>query len=227
MTILQQAKNLTKQNLPTLSNENIVELTRMSFSYNEFNKPIFKDFTSFIPKNKVTVIEGPSGSGKTTLLDLILGLLEVNSGEIKSSLKSFAVGYMTQDSEIVSGTIAENIKLGKDNSSNGGLSLEECLKMVGLNDWINTLPKGLETFISSDLNHMSGGQRQRLGLARAIYASDELLVIDEPTSSLDNDSEDLIFDSLKQLRGVRTVIIVAHTKKPRLFADHVITITQD
>jgi ABC-type multidrug transport system fused ATPase/permease subunit len=164
-------------------------------------------------------IIGPSGAGKTTLVDLILGLVKPDGGVVTiggadpNDLRIIAPGmvsYVPQKPGLVSGTIAQNIALGVDPENIDRDLVMAALKSAYLEDFVATLTDGIDTSVGKQVDSLSGGQIQRIGLARALYSRPQLLILDEATSGLDASSEAFISDSLRQLHGSVTVIIIAH-----------------
>ena len=162
---------------------------------------------------------GPSGAGKTTLVDLILGLLPPTNGHITFSGRgenlpqtggSRSVAYVPQKPGLVEGTLAENIALGVPPAMIDFARIDEVLALAVLRDFVANLPEGINTSVGPSLSALSGGQLQRLGLARALYVRPQLLVLDEATSALDAGSESVISQSLSDLGEDVTVIVVAH-----------------
>ncbi len=164
-------------------------------------------------------IIGPSGAGKTTLVDLILGLVMPETGSVNiggvepNDLRAIAPGmvsYVPQKPGLVSGTIAENIALGIEPELIDRELVAEVIESSYLTEFIASLPEGIDTSVGKQVDSLSGGQIQRLGLARALYSKPQLLILDEATSGLDAGSEAFITASLSKLHGKVTVIIVAH-----------------
>lgn len=162
---------------------------------------------------------GPSGAGKTTLVDLILGLVHPDSGSVAiggmepNDLRKTAPGlisYVPQKPGLVSGTIAENIALGVPVNEIDRELVEEVIAAAYLSEFIAGLPNGIDTSVGKQLDSLSGGQIQRIGLARALYSKPRLLILDEATSGLDASSEAFVSDTLQKLRGRVTVMIIAH-----------------
>lgn len=195
-----------------------LEIKNLKFAYKKDRK-IINGINLSIPYGSSIGITGESGSGKTTLVDLILGLLKPNSGQIFSddfdifsNLKQWRskIGYVPQSIFLLDGTIKENILLGKEKNKNQDHELKKVLKSCQLENFISSLPDGLNTKIGERGVNLSGGQQQRIGLARALYKDPDIIIFDEATSSLDYESERLIINSLEDIRVNKTLIMIAH-----------------
>jgi ABC-type multidrug transport system fused ATPase/permease subunit len=196
-----------------------IELENLNFSYPEKSSKTINNLSLRVRPGELVAFVGPSGAGKTTLIDLILGVLNPDSGEIKISgldplgaIKKWpgVIGYVPQDVVIVNGTIRENITLGFEPAVISDSDVLEALDIAHLRDFIETLPDGLDTEVGERGTKLSGGQRQRLGIARAMFTKPKLLVLDEATSSLDGETEAAISSSIHSLAGKVTVILIAH-----------------
>ena len=195
-----------------------VAVNSLGYSYPESPESVvLKNVTLQIEAGKMVAFIGPSGAGKSTLASLVLGLLVPSHGEVAIDgipprdfirANPGAVALVQQASSLVAGTIAENIALGEANSDIDQDALNYAIEGAELTDWIAGLENGVNTTI--DAGSISGGQLQRIGLARALYTRPGLLVLDEPTSSLDADTEHRIAASLKRLHGSVTQIVIAH-----------------
>ena len=195
-----------------------VEISNLGYSYPE--KPdshILSGISLQIKPGQMVAFIGPSGAGKTTLANLVLGLLQPTQGQVVingSSPRRFVedhpgkVSLVQQTTSLVSGTIAQNIALGHVPEQIDKNRLNFAIDAAELTSWIGGLEHGAETEV--DTGSLSGGQLQRIGLARALYTEPSLLVLDEPTSSLDADTESRISASLSALHGKVTQIAIAH-----------------
>jgi ABC-type multidrug transport system fused ATPase/permease subunit len=176
-------------------------------------------------------ITGSSGAGKTTLVDLILGVFSSNFNSVKISgldpLSAFArwpgaVAYVPQNINIMNATIRENVSQGYEFDSLDEDRIWESLTIAHLDEFVKSLPQGIDTHVGEFGNQLSGGQRQRLGIARALFTSPKLLILDEATSALDGETEALISQTIKELKGKCTVILIAHRLSSVMNADKVI-----
>jgi len=206
-----------------------INLNGLTFSYDDFSKPVFQNLSLQINSGEVTAIVGPSGAGKTTLIDLILGIYKPNKGEVYISSHSQKINpesvvnfaYVPQIPNLISGSIQENITLGLKQSQIDSNLLAHAITSSGLDDLIKNLPNGLDTKIDSVGNRLSGGELQRISIARALYLKAKLIVLDEGTSSLDGNTEKFVIDYLFSQKGKVTIIIVAHRLSSIKMADNI------
>ena len=190
----------------------------VTFRYNNIDRPVLHNLNLHVDKGETIALVGESGAGKSTILNLVIGLNQVNSGEVlidghnmkdidlRSYRKHLAV--VPQTSILFSGTIRDNITYGVDNVDEA--TLDEIVKAANLTDLINSLPDGLDTMVGEHGGKLSGGQRQRISIARALIRNPKVIVLDEATSALDSISEKLIQEALNNLTKDRTTFIVAH-----------------
>ena len=196
-----------------------VEVSNATLTYPEKDVAAIHAINLSIPNGSTVAFVGPSGAGKTTLIDVLLGVLIPDSGEILISglppLQAVsrwpgAIAYVPQDVVISNGTVRENIGIGYPLEVVTDELVESAIKIANLTDFVNGLPLGLETQMGERGTNISGGQRQRLGIARAMFTKPQLLVLDEATSSLDGETEASITNAIQELRGTTTVIMIAH-----------------
>jgi ABC-type multidrug transport system fused ATPase/permease subunit len=198
-----------------------IDIDGVSFEYDDFEQPtrVLHDITLQIAAGSTVAFIGPSGAGKSTLIDLILGLHEPKTGEILCAshpparlrkLQPGSISYVPQKPGLVSGTIEENIALGVPAELIDHNALREAIEVAQLQSLILSLPEGVKSLLGKHSDSLSGGQIQRIGLARAIYTRPRLLILDEATSALDAETESAISQSLSKLKGHTTLIIVAH-----------------
>lgn len=193
-----------------------VVFEEVGFAY-ELGRPVLTDVSFSIGRGEAVGLVGPSGSGKTTLVHLLLRLRPPHHGAIRiggTSIGDIApadfaarVGFVPQEPRLIDGTIAENIRFYRDDISDE--AVRAAARRAHLIDVIDALPDGFDTPVAGR-SGLSGGQRQRLAIARALAGSPDLLVLDEPTSALDSESEQAIADTLAELRGVVTLLVIAH-----------------
>ena len=198
---------------------------KVNFAYEE--EQILKDYTIAIPKGKVVGIYGASGSGKSTLLKLFMRFWDADSGKILISEKDIKKvntvdlrdmeSYVTQETHLFHDSIANNIAIGKPGAS--PKEIVEAAKKASIHDFIMTLPKGYDTEVGELGDNLSGGEKQRIGIARAFLHDAPFLLLDEPTSNLDALNEGIILKSLKEARGEKTVLLVSHRKSTMNLAD--------
>ncbi len=196
-----------------------ITLQDITYKYPNTEKYIFDHADMTVPIGSAIGIVGTSGSGKTTIVDVMLGLLQLETGKILADgvdvssnyegwLKN--VGYIPQTIFMIDSTIRKNIAFGFADEDIDDERVWAVLKEAQLDEFVRSLPDGLDTGIGERGIRISGGQRQRIGIARALYEDPEVLVLDEATSALDNDTEAAIMDSINRLHGKKTLVIIAH-----------------
>lgn len=201
--------------------EKVIELKNVSFSYSNFRKTMLHNIDLTIPVCSTFAVIGPTGSGKTTLINILLGLLEPTEGILmvdnvainKDNKRHWQrhIGYVPQFIYFKNDTIRNNIAFGCDENLINDYQVKESAKLANIDDFIeNELPDGYHTIIGERGMKISGGQSQRIGIARAIYHNPKLLILDESTSSLDNLTEKKIIENLRSLKKNTTIIKIAH-----------------
>ena len=208
-----------------------IELADIQLTYPGNEDPAISGINLKILNGESVALVGPSGAGKTTLVDVLLGVLTPDCGTIRISgvepLKAFArwqgaVSYVPQDVIISNATIRENVSLGYPVELAKDEIVWRALELAQLDEFVRELPNGLDTRVGDRGTKISGGQRQRLGIARAMFTQPKLLVLDEATSSLDGETESNISESIRHLHGKVTVVMIAHRLSTVRFADRVI-----
>jgi ABC-type multidrug transport system fused ATPase/permease subunit len=206
----------------------IISVNNLSFKYNGSESTLFEKVNFSIPFGTVVAITGNSGAGKSTLADLIMGLLEPTTGEIKIGEMSpeyviknhpGLLAYVPQEVYVANTTIRENLYLGDDSKKYSEQDIEEALVFSQLNELVKNLEDGVDSETGENGSRFSGGQRQRFGIARAIITSPRIIIFDEATSALDNKTESAITESINALRGNTTVLIIAHRESSVSSAD--------
>jgi len=196
-----------------------ISFKKVSFKYEDNECNTLNDITFEIKKGNIIGIAGATGGGKTTLVDLILGLhkptsgkIEIDGVEINRVLPAWQkqIGYVPQHIYLLDDTIAANIAFGINNDQIDIAQIEKVIEAAQLNNFINSLPQGINTQVGENGVRLSGGQRQRIGIARALYRNPQVLILDEATSALDNETEKKFVDLLYTLDKSLTIIMIAH-----------------
>jgi ATP-binding cassette, subfamily B, bacterial PglK len=196
-----------------------IELRHVSYTYPNSKVEAIRSINLTIKKGDVIGFVGPTGAGKTTIVDVILGLLRPDNGsvyvdnfDIWDNLLGWQknVGYIPQFIYLLDNTIKRNVAFGLRDEEIDEEKLFNGIKTAQLEDFVQSLPDKLETRVGERGVRLSGGQRQRIGIARALYNNPKVLIMDEATSALDNLTERFFIEALEQLRGDRTIIIIAH-----------------
>lgn len=215
---------------PDVSDGDIV-YDHVAFSYDP-EKPLLKDIDFTVPAGKMYAVVGPSGSGKSTVVNLIPRLYDVLRGSVKiagtdvrdfdlSYLRS-CIGVVTQDSYLFNGSIRENLLYAKENATQE--ELDAACFIANLNDFIASQPEGYETLVGNRGLKLSGGEKQRLSIARVILKDPKILILDEATSALDSITENAIQEALEALMEGRTSIVIAHRLSTVLKADRILVL---
>jgi len=203
----------------TLTLNNLVELKDITYAYPNTTKLIFDGADMDIPVGKSVGVVGSSGAGKTTIVDILLGLLKIESGKILSEGKNIFenmsawlnnIGYIPQTIFMIDDTIRNNVAFGVEPGDIDDERIWKVLEEAQIKEYVEQLEDGLDSEIGERGVRISGGQRQRLGIARALYHDPELLVFDEATSALDTDTETAIMEAVENLHGRKTMVIIAH-----------------
>ncbi len=215
-------------------NKNLI-LNDIDFSYPDGTK-IFEKFNLEINKGETIGITGDSGLGKSTLIEIMCGFLKPSSGRI--TLDGFdletildqwrsMIGYVPQETFILNDTIKNNIgifDINKDRINEA--KVIDCINLVGLKNYLEKLPNGINSVLSEGGKSLSGGQKQRFSIARNLYKNSEIIFFDEPTSSLDEDTEDNFLTELEKIKKKSTLIIVTHKKKVANFCDKLVNLSK-
>ena len=216
--------NLKKDDIPEFQE---LKIKNLSFSFDQ--KIVFEKINFEIKKNKIYGIIGQSGYGKTTFLNILTGLYDVETEIIynkKIKLSNFKIlqrqmCYVPQNVYLYDDSILNNITLGDKLSNNSSNRIEKIFKRLGLTDFINNLPENLNTIVGENGTKLSGGQVQRIGIARALYHKKKIIFLDEFTSSLDNQTETELLEYLKEISNETTIILVTHRKQPLKICDEI------
>ena len=202
----------------------------ITFAYPGSQRIILDKFSHSFKKNKIHGILGKSDCGKSTLLKLLMRFFAVDSGSISygdlnvNSIKTSSlrdnIAYVTQETFLFQDTIENNIKVAKENATRQ--EVEEAAKKASIHDFITSLPKGYDTMLAELGDSISGGERQRIGLARAFLHNGNIILLDEPTSNIDSLNESVILNSIKKESNGKTIILVSHRKSTMGIADEVV-----
>lgn len=195
-------------------------LRNISFTYSGKDRFALNKINLEIPVNKVIGIVGHSGSGKSTAIDILLGLVEPDSGKIlidgvtlsKENMRAWqnTIGFVPQSIFLSDSSIKHNIAFGLSDEDIDISKINKAVDMAHLSQLVSELPNGIDTLVGERGVQLSGGQRQRIGIARALYHDAEVLVLDEATSALDGITEKLIMDAIDDFSGQKTIIMIAH-----------------
>jgi ABC-type multidrug transport system fused ATPase/permease subunit len=196
-----------------------LRLEGVNFRYPTRDAPALRDVSLVVRPGESFGIVGPTGSGKSTLLDVILGMLEPDGGSVVLDGRPLdelrdawqrSIGYVPQDVYLVDDTLRANVALGWYGGEIDDERVLEAVSLAGLDEVVSGLPEGIESIVGERGVRLSGGQRQRVGLARALYPRPSVLVLDEATSNLDHATENRIVETLAQLPGGITTVVVTH-----------------
>ena len=212
-----------------IKNHDIV-FKNVSFSYDD--RPILKNVSAEIKENTMTAIVGPSGSGKTTFCNLIARFWDVNSGEILiggKNIKDYkienlmnSISMVFQDVYLFEDTIENNIKFGKQNASHE--EVVQAAKKARCHEFIEALPEGYDTIIGEGGASLSGGEKQRISIARAMLKDADIIIFDEATANIDPENEDKLKEAIETLTKNKTVIMIAHRLKTIRNADQILVL---
>ncbi len=193
-------------------------LQNVTYQYPRAHRLVLTNITMSIKKGQSIGLVGASGAGKSTLINIILGFIEPSQGcllidgkprsDLRKWLNNFA--YIPQSIFLLDDTLQRNIALGMEDHEIDAEKIFKTIEMAQLNEVVNELPLGLNTIIGENGIRLSGGQRQRVALARALYHERDIIIMDEATSSLDNETEKEVINTIKRLKGNKTLIVIAH-----------------
>jgi ATP-binding cassette subfamily B protein len=213
--------------------EGRIDFRNVTFSYGNDDEKVLSGINLTIDKGKTVALVGPSGAGKTTLCHLIPRFYETTSGEILLDgvnikdvrLKSLRrnIGLVQQDVFLFTGTIRENIQYGNPSATEEDII--EAAKNASIHDFIESLPRGYDTYVGEKGVMLSGGQKQRISIARLFLKNPPVLILDEATSALDNETEHMIQNSLERLSIDRTTLVIAHRLSTIKNADEILVMT--
>lgn len=210
---------ITHGNNGTLAFEREIRLINITYTYPSAPAPALNGLSIAIQKSESVGFVGPSGSGKSTLVDVVLGLLTPNVGQvavdgqdIQQNLRAWQnqIGYVPQSIYLTDDTLRRNVAFGLPDEQIDDAAVNRAIKAAQLDEFVASLPEGLENIVGERGVRLSGGQRQRIGIARALYHDPPVLVLDEATSALDTATERGVMQAVTALHGSKTILIVAH-----------------
>ncbi len=236
---LKKLKNYKqKEDIEETTNEILLfkdklEAKNIDFKFQNRNENLFENLSLVIKKNEIIGLRGPSGTGKSTLVDIFCGIRKPFNGEIKIDGRDIysniykwrkKIALVSQSTTLLDESLKKNIVFGEDENLLDYTRLNSVIQMSNLESFVKSLPDGLDSNVGEKGLKISGGQIQRIGIARALYIKPEFLILDEPTSSLDDDSEKQIYETIKNLKNKVTVLIISHKFNISKICDRVYTL---
>jgi len=209
----------SEKNVDSINFEHQIEFRNVTHKYEDSDRLSLDSVSITIPKNNSVALVGSSGAGKTTAIDLILGLLKPVSGDVlvdgknmHQSLLSWQkqIGYVPQSIYLIDDTVRNNVAFGVKQELINDEKVWNALRLAQLESFVGELPENLDTMVGENGVRFSGGQRQRIGIARALYHEPQVLIMDEATAALDNETERALMESIEVLSGERTIVLIAH-----------------
>ena len=216
---IEEKVHYNQEKINDLKFENTVEIKEISYKYKDKDDNILKNISFKFNKGDFIGIIGESGSGKTTLINIISGLIPLDKGEILVDDVSILdntkdwqnkIGYVGQSTYLINNSIKKNIAIGLPDEQIDELRVRECIKIVKLEKFVENLDNGIESFVGEDGVKISGGQKQRLGIARALYNKPSLIIFDESTNSLDKETENKLLNDVIGMKGSVSLIFISH-----------------
>ena len=225
-----------KTNDLNFNNKFCVEIKNLDFQYNNDSQKIIKNFNIVFESDKIYGIVGKTGSGKSTLVDLISGFYKPTKGQILVNGQNIAnklnlwrknFGYVSQKIFLFDDTIEKNITLEIDEKTIDKSKLDQVMIMSEIKDFVYNLPQGFKTKVGQNGAKLSGGQIQRLGIARALYQDPKIIIFDEATNALDNDTENKILKMIQNIKKNKLIFIVTHNTNPLDICDKTLKIDKN
>ena len=216
---LQLERGFDVSDAPYLPFVNEISLREVTFAYANTARRALDSVSLEVRRGDAVGIIGASGAGKSTLVDIFLGLLEPSTGsvmidgrDIRENIRGWQrhIGYVPQSIYLIDESVRMNVAFGIQNDAIDDAAVDRALRAAQLDEFVSTLPDGVNTLVGERGVRLSGGQRQRIGIARALYHDPDVLVLDEATSSLDTNTEQGVMAAVRELLGMKTIIIIAH-----------------
>lgn len=239
MSILEEKNEGSDLGLPSspIYFNSQIKVIGLGFKYKNSNKKIFSDLNIQIEKGSCVGIVGETGCGKSTLLDLLMGLLKPSEGSISIDGEPLTDGnrhlwlrqiaHVPQDVYLVDSSLAENIAFASRGSNIDVVKLENCIARAQLEELVERLPNGLNSNLGERGAKLSGGEKQRIAIARALYRDAQVLVLDEPTSALDIETERKVISAIQSLQGELTIIIISHRPESLQFCTAIVHVEKE
>ena len=231
-----EKKDVYIEKKENFNNFKSINLKNINFSFIKRKEFKISNLNLNISANSIVGIAGQSGSGKSTVANLIMGMLEPDSGEISidgkildnQNIKSWQrnIGYVPQSIFLCDGTLKENIAFGIDHKNIDNKLVEKAINLAELSGFVDTLPENIDTRLGERGVQLSGGQQQRVGIARALYHDPNILIFDEATSSLDENTEKNIMNAINKFSRLKTIIIIAHRTNTLKKCDNIFIFNQ-
>ena len=232
IAMILDAKELVRPEEKVNFNQDGITLTDVSFAYEEGKEEVLKHIDLTIPSGTVTALVGPSGSGKSTIAKLIAGFWNVTDGSIQfggTDLRKIPleqlnqqIAYVSQDNYLFDRSVRDNIRMGRLDATDE--EVEQVAKAAGCDDFIRALDKGYDTICGGGGGHLSGGEKQRISIARAMLKNAPVVILDEATASIDPENEALIQQAISELTKGKTLIVIAHRLGTIANADQIVVV---
>lgn len=227
---IEEKVDYSQEKINDIKFKKTIEIKDISYKYNHKVNNILNNISFKINKGDFIGVTGESGSGKTTLINIICGLIPFNKGEILvddisilDNIKGWQnkIGYVGQSTYLINNSIKRNIAIGVNDHEIDELRIRECIKIVKLEKFVEGLENGIDSFVGEEGIKISGGQKQRLGIARALYSKPSLIIFDESTNSLDKETETKLLNDVVGMKGSVSLIFISHDEETLRICDTV------